>query len=904
MATRRIGGYMGTAKGSKGRGPWRPVRLDSGSWLGTRRVGAYLTFVLSAFILIGVVAIFIISSQTHQTGVTTAKSNTAVAARSAENEISGGVSDGGGLVALGFLAEAESVTIPANCEGVVVSLAHTSSTPRAYSIVDPSGRIVCTSVAHPTADYAAAPWLAAAEAPQAASQGEVYGPYEDPLTHTLSLVAAAPVPGAHGEIIVLSQSLDVLGSQLTTLYGGPTHLSFLVTTADNSRIISSSLGGTALSGRMLASTAFVPVGETGSARPGVTGVDSFFSESTISGSQIPSILHWHIYVGEAAATALAASNHLRMVAVWILIFGIVLMSLALVVAYRTVTRPLFALARGLRIPEGRAVPDPVVANGPVEVAAIGTSVNILIEEVAGELERRRAAEGRARESSQRYQALFDSNPLPIVLIDSETLKFIDVNDAAVDAYGYTPLEFRALAAPDLWDDPEGVAQSIHGGEPVDSYGPVSHTRKDGSMVRVLVTSRTISFGGRDVRFSVYEDITEAERMRTAAEQGQRLESLGLLAGGVAHDFNNLLSVIANYAAFIAKSPAVMSDPDTHSDVEQVIRATERASDLTAQLLRFARKEVVRPRALDLNAVVKSVEVLLRRTIGEHITLGVFPAVQLPTVVADPGQLEQVLVNLAVNARDAMPTGGTLTIATKMLRLEHGDRQLAQNMPSGTYVRIDVADTGCGMDKAQIARAFEPFFTTKETGHGTGLGLSTVYGIVTAAGGNVEIESTPGRGTTVSVLLPASTQEAEVSADTAPRPKGPRGAGQRVLVVEDEDAIRQLVERILSQNGYTVSSAANGPEAVALLSRHSEFDLLVTDVVMPLMSGSEVAERARRHLPDLAVLYMSGYAESVLGPAWSVEDGIDLLHKPFSEGELLIKVAAALETRSGAVVGDH
>jgi two-component system cell cycle sensor histidine kinase/response regulator CckA len=387
---------------------------------------------------------------------------------------------------------------------------------------------------------------------------------------------------------------------------------------------------------------------------------------------------------------------------------------------------------------------------------------------------------------------------------------------------------------------------------------------------------------------------EATRQRLEAQlhRTQRLEGLGQLAGGIAHDFNNMLGVIVNYANFVIEE-AESAAPDLKAiaaDAQQVIRAGQRGTHLTHQLLAFARREVVRPQVLNLNDVIADVDQLLRASIGDGITIISRPAAALPSVTCDPGQIEQLLVNLATNARDAMPAGGSLVIETTVARVgeEHPD------LAPGEYVRLRVRDSGRGMTPEVVERAFEPFFTTKASGEGTGLGLATVYGIATQAGGVVSIESTAGLGTTVTVLLPAGP----VLAD-APRPALDPGAapggGETLLVVDDEEALRNVAGRILSGAGYQVLAADGGPQALALAAGHDGvIDLLVSDVVMPGMLGKELAEHLVDARPSTRVLFMSGYAQPVLASQGTLDPGVALLEKPFTAGDLLSAVRRRLD----------
>ena len=405
---------------------------------------------------------------------------------------------------------------------------------------------------------------------------------------------------------------------------------------------------------------------------------------------------------------------------------------------------------------------------------------------------------------------------------------------------------------------------------------------------------------------------ERERHERRLQQSQRLESLGQLVGGVAHDFNNMMNVIGGYADFIVEEVTGLAAEDKRldgvlADVEQVRGAADRAAQLTRQLLIFARRDVVHLDVLDVNKVIRGVEQLLRRTLGEQVALIINPARGLWQVKADAGQLEQVLVNLAVNSRDAMPGGGNLMIETGNVDADEEYAASRPGMVPGRYVRLRVSDTGTGMDSAVLARVFEPFYSTKPKGEGTGLGLATVYGIVTQAGGYAQIYSEPGLGTTVSALLPAVGALA-VAAERTAAAAGQvtvapvSGGGQTILLVEDEESLREMADRILTRNGYQVCSAVTPADAVRQagdLQQH--IDLLLTDVVMPEMMGNEVAARVRILRPSLPVLFMSGYAQQVLDTQGALDPHVDLLEKPFSAATLLTRVRQAI-VNGGAVNG--
>jgi signal transduction histidine kinase len=387
---------------------------------------------------------------------------------------------------------------------------------------------------------------------------------------------------------------------------------------------------------------------------------------------------------------------------------------------------------------------------------------------------------------------------------------------------------------------------------------------------------------------------ERERLENRLHQSRRLESLGMLAGGVAHDFNNLLGIIINCAGFVAEATA--DNEPVQADVREILKAAEQAAQLTRQLLIFGRREPVQLKALDLNVVVADVQGLLARSIGEHVRLLVHPSAGLPPVHADRSQIEAVLVNLAVNARDAMPGGGILTIELGVAHLDHEDTGVLPPLSPGCYVTLSVSDTGVGMSPDVVARIFEPFFTTKPQGQGTGLGLATVHGVVTAAGGGLSVQSTPGAGTTIRAFYPAAEELASADPATAV-PAGAGGRGETILVVEDEPALLRVVTRILQHNDYSVLAAANGTEALALAADH-DFDLLLTDAVMPGISGFELADRVRQTRPQASVLFMSGYSPDLAGAGRGLPVDTALVQKPFTERTLLEAVRAAIAAPCG------
>ncbi|MEU4419255.1 PAS domain S-box protein [Actinoplanes sp. NPDC024001] len=524
-----------------------------------------------------------------------------------------------------------------------------------------------------------------------------------------------------------------------------------------------------------------------------------------------------------------------------------------------------------------------------------------------------------------FRQLVDAAPDPMVGADRHG-RIVFVNGQAERLFGYgrdeligQPIE--VLVPDDLAQAHREMreryfANAVHramgGGEPLRAR------RKDGVVFPAEISLSGLRTDSGLIVSAAVRDISdrlraEAERVRLREEadraalqaqllRTQRMESLGQLAGGVAHDFNNLLAVIVNYAAFISDSadeqhpagdgPEMWAE--VRQDAQQIMRAARRGGDLTRQLLAFARQEVVRPQAVDWATVVHGVEDMLRRSIGEHITLSITCGGDCGPIMADPGQLEQVLVNLAVNARDAMPGGGTLSIETDSVMVDGDHVTHGPAIKPGEYARLRVSDTGTGMPREVVDRIFEPFFTTKAPGQGTGLGLAMVYGIVTGAAGTVTVCSEEGVGTTFSILLPVTDQRPTTARPAEPRLDQLAGHGETVLLVEDEPSLRQVCRRLLDTSGYQVLAPNDAAAAVELADRHpGSIDLLLTDVVMPTMLGTALAERVTAKRAGTKVLFMSGYATPFLATHGTLDPANTLLEKPFTRRELLTAVHQAL-----------
>jgi PAS domain S-box-containing protein len=544
---------------------------------------------------------------------------------------------------------------------------------------------------------------------------------------------------------------------------------------------------------------------------------------------------------------------------------------------------------------------PFVASTPTQnLALLQTFVGLLAVTalvLAALVTERTTAERALTESEMQYRVLFESNPNPLLAYDLDTLGLLAVNEAAVRQYGYTREEFLAMTLQDIHlpqDVPalrDLVARNEAG---LRNRGEWRHRKKDGTIIDVEITRNTLTLAGRPAALAMAHDVTKRKSVETQLLQAQKMEAVGRLAGGIAHDFNNLLTVILGSSDLLLEGLRV--DHQSRADLEDIHKAGQRAAALTRQLLAFSRQQVLTPQVLDLNALIADLEKMLRRLIGEDIEFRTVLAADLGAVRADPGQLEQVIMNLAVNARDAMPHGGKLTIET--VNADLGDAYAQAHVPlvSGRYAMLAVSDTGIGMDTQVKAHIFEPFFTTKEKGKGTGLGLATVYGIVKQTDGYIWVYSEPGQGTSFKIYLPRVAAAAE---PPAPKPLAPPSlaGSETVLLAEDEEAVRNFTRRVLAAHGYTVLTAADGQEALHLAEQHAgPIHLLLTDVVMPNMGGRELAERvvAARH--ETKVLYLSGYTDDAIVHHGVLEPGIAFLQKPFTLQGLARKLREVLDAR--------
>jgi PAS domain S-box-containing protein len=517
------------------------------------------------------------------------------------------------------------------------------------------------------------------------------------------------------------------------------------------------------------------------------------------------------------------------------------------------------------------------------------------------LDERVRAEERIREAHLALTALLDASPLAVLKLDAAA-NVTAWNAVAERIFGWTAAEVIGRRTPIVPPEAEPELQALL--RTVFERGATAtglarqRRRKDGRTIDLHISVAPVKDASGAVRELVayHVDMTEYRALEEALRQSQKMEAVGQLAGGVAHDFNNLLTIMNMHLELLEEQlggvePAL-------SDLREVKRASTRAAGLTRQLLAFSRRQVMQPRVLDVTEVLGDMLKMLRRLIGEDVDLRVQTAGATWNVRADPGQLEQVVMNLAVNSRDAMPAGGALTIAIRNVVLDDAYARAHVGAAAGEHVLIEVADTGVGMDEATRARAFEPFFTTKSRDKGTGLGLSMAYGIVKQSGGHIELQSAPGQGTVVRVYLPRCDDAGEQPA-TAAAPSARLRGRERILLVEDDDAVRGAAARMLRGFGYTVREACDGAAALRMLEAEGRFDLLVSDVVMPGMSGGELVEQLRQAGHDPAILLVSGYTEDAFVRRGALPRGARFMPKPFTAAALAENVREVLAERPRA-----
>ena len=515
------------------------------------------------------------------------------------------------------------------------------------------------------------------------------------------------------------------------------------------------------------------------------------------------------------------------------------------------------------------------------------------------------------ESENRYHQLFESNPIPMLVYDFSSLQILDVNNSAIAHYGYSREEFLLLTIKDIRppeDVPkllEKISSGCSGSNGYDNAGVWRHTKKNGAIMFNEITTHQIEFKKKEARLVLMNDVTEqvkAELERTKLEeqlrQAQKLEIVGQLAGGIAHDFNNLLQPIIAYADMSLQK--LDRESPIYDDLIEIMHAGNRAKSLVHQLLAFSRKQILKTTIVDLNNTLKGIFSMLQRLIGEHIKVELDLVPTIGTIKADVSQIEQVILNLAVNARDAMPEGGMLIFSTSEQVIDKDGFNGNGELSEGTYSVIKVRDTGCGMDQNTITRIFEPFFTTKAPGKGTGLGLATAYGIAKQHGGTITVQATLGKGSEFAIYFP-QCKGTPVQISEQPRKSTPEPRKHiTILVVEDEKTVRKPICRYLKNKGFTIFEAENGNQALKLSTDMcGDTDLLISDVIMPDLNGKELYNRLVEKYPGLQVIFMSGYSDEIIAQKGILDASVHFLHKPFTMDSLLAMVYSVFPPSASA-----
>lgn len=555
------------------------------------------------------------------------------------------------------------------------------------------------------------------------------------------------------------------------------------------------------------------------------------------------------------------------------------------------------LPAGMRLSTLRSIGLPVIITYPLATMLIGK----ILSDHAG----REKSVQELHESESKFRTLAESTPMAILLYQDD--KWVYANPAATDITGYSneellSMNFWDFIHPDYRDIVKERGRKRESGQDTVQSYEFKIITKDGAEKWVQLFGTSTEIHGRPSGLITVLDVTErkqseAEKARLEEQyrQAQKMESVGRLAGGVAHDLNNLLTPILGFGGLLQED--LREDDPDREYVRQIIQAAEKSRDLVRQLMAFGRKQVLEFKPLDLNAVVNEFEQLLRHTLHEDIALRIIAAQAVPAVLGDMGQLQQVIMNLVVNAQDAMPDGGRLTIETGVAELDADYVAHHQGVLPGRYVLLTVTDTGIGIDEATREHIFEPFFTTKEIGKGTGLGLATVYGIVKQHGGNIWVYSEPGKGTTFKVYLPVAADSAGPAEKEETAAEGQLRGTETVLLAEDNAAVRMLAQGVLQQHGYHVLLADNGLQALSIMAGYDgPVQLLLTDVVMPEMNGRELYENIVKDHPDIRVLYMSGYTENVIAHRGVLDAGVQFIQKPFTVNALAAKVRETLDMR--------
>ena len=629
-------------------------------------------------------------------------------------------------------------------------------------------------------------------------------------------------------------------------------------------------------------------------REGVREVMGVDGVARLSGFATAARVPWHVFVGIPKDVALAEVRAQQREAI---VLGIASLLVSLGLAWLLASRiagPVIALTADADAFASGDLSHRSRVEAEGELGKLAETFN----RMATALERRSTE---LSDSERRYRALFDTLPLPMWIYNVQSLRFLAVNQAAVERYGYSRDEFMEMTLLDIRppEETERLSNMVPRLKRERVVGsPWRHRTSTGEILDVEITSDDLFDGGARTRLVVAIDVTARNQTEAALRasqeqlrQSQKMEAVGSLAGGIAHDFNNLLTAILGYCDLALES--IPPDLPASDDVQEIRRAAQRAAELTHQLLTFSRRQLLKPSVFALNAAVLGTEKILRRLIRESIVLDLSLAPDSPLVRADPAQVEQVILNLAVNARDAMERGGRLVLSTGESAFTRSQTIAGGTLPPGHYATLSILDTGTGITAEVRERLFEPFFTTKERGHGTGLGLATVYGIVQQSGGGIDVQSVPGEGSTFTVYFPVAPEHETAMVGPRPHESSARGEGT-ILLAEDDDAVRAIARTTLERAGYRVLAASDGASAVALADAHAgPIDLLLTDVIMPGMNGRELAQAMTSRRPGLPVLFVSGYTDNALAGYGLPSVDHALLDKPFTPASLTAAVATLL-----------
>jgi PAS domain S-box-containing protein len=846
----------------------------------------YLVGLLILFVVIASGSALVVRSSSVQAAEQHAQEDTEFAARLAASEISAALAQVDSTVARTAanpgIAGVFTPGAPCNVSFGAVGIFQKTR----LDFVTLEGTPTCSSALPVPAGltYAGSTWFAdALRAPT------FVAPVIDPRTGRASSVSTAPVPGRG--TLVLFVDLTELSATLVTRFAGPRELKFLVTTHDLSTALASSFDAEHWAGKSIAETAFAR--SAGASRPDLRNTLRVYGEVATDPRG------WRVFAGAEHAAVLASADSLFFREVAVTAVGLLILFAGTLFVYRRTIGPINSLSRAVADVRDPATAQPLRVDGPAEIARLADNFNELLNTVKTQLEDRQHADASAR-------LMLDAS-LDAVVGMNEEGRIVEWSPQAEGTFGWSRAEavgqpMVTLIVPERYRarHAAGLAEFRRTG-----VGAILGRRieleactRDGREIPVELSITAAKTPAGHVFTAFVRDLSRRrahDQQRLALEerlrQSERLEGIGRLAGGIAHDFNNILAVVMNYSQFVEDT--LPAESEVRDDVVQIRLAAERGASFTRQLLTFAHRGAVNPQDVQLNAVIGELRTMLRRTIPQSVKIDLLLAEDLWTTRIDVGQLEQLLLNLIVNASDAMPDGGTVLLRTS--NAEVGEASESKDDPApGRYVRVEVIDTGLGMSKEVVARAFEPFFTTKAQGKGTGLGLATAYGIVHQADGTISIESVVAKGTTIRVHLPAqvgvAAEATRVRASAVPANAASEAV---VFVVEDEIAVRKAVVRILSDGGYSLMQAAGPASALDLARQWSgPIDLLLTDIVMPDLSGDELARELRKGRPELRVVYITGYSGE-MDPATLRIDG-PVVQKPFTRDLLLATVAEALK----------